>query len=382
MAKSSVREALKARTKESAKSKDSGGSFGKSIFKMKDLPEKVFWKPEEGWNKIDIIPYLAGKNHPSLEVGQPAYVLDVWVHKGIGAADDAFLCLKKNFGKPCPICEELERQRKDGVDDEDLKELKASRRCIYNVIDKNGDDEDVHIFEVSHFLFEKELIEESENGDDGEYIVFSDLEDGRTIKFKGVEEKFKGRKFTKIKKISFVERDEAYDEDIMEQTYTLDELLHIPTYEEILNSFMNRASEKEDDDDEDEDEKPTKKGKAKVVEDDDDDEDEKPVKKGKAKPSKDDDDDEDEKPVKKGKAKPSKDDDDDEEDDEKPVKKGKLKAGECPADGVFGEDCDEHDDCEDCTNHKACAAAEDAKKKPAKKGKAKPSKDDDDDEDD
>lgn len=348
---------LSARYEQSYQTKDTGAN-NPVIDWRKIKGEVKFFKPKAGKNKINIIPFeIKSKNHPLVksgifEVGDLDYVMDIYVHRNIGPAKADVLCLRKNYGKACPICEMAEEYKKKGLQEE-YESLKPSRRVFYNVQDlKDGE---LKVFESSHYLFEKELIEEArESSGNGQIVNFADPEDGKTVIFRASEQTFGKNAYFEYKSFQFVDREEELDEEVLEGAISFDQYLKVLSYDEI-EKVLNGADD-DDDEDPDEDEKPAKKSK------DDDDEDEKPAKKGK-KPAKDDDDedddDDDDEPVKKPAKKFTKKDDDDE--DEKPAKKpgkpAKKSSGECPHGHTFGDDCDEYDHCEKCDVWDACCKA-------------------------
>ena len=208
---------------------------------FKKIGNVEFYKPEEGNNAIDILPYeIKTKNHPLVrtgeaQIGEWDYLLDYFVHKTVGAGNAQVLCLKNTFGKPCPICEQMANYRKQGKDEE-AKALKPSRRVCYNVLDPK--DGKVKIFDVSHFLFEKELIEEARDGGNGEYIMFSHPENGKTVSFRAVVEKAPTGEYLKFKGFKFLDR-EPISEEVLNKTISLDEAMTVPTFEEVERLFFN-----------------------------------------------------------------------------------------------------------------------------------------------
>jgi hypothetical protein len=346
--------------------KDKGGVKGQGLLNLKDHDVK-FFEPKEGLNEIDILPFIVGSdNHPKKEEGNAAYVLDVFSHRGIGITNNSFICLKNTYGKPCPICEERALMFEEGRKKE-AKKLKPTRRVIYNVVDLNGETEDILLWETSHFLFEKELLEEAYASSD-EIITFADLEDGKSIKFRGAEEEIEDNTFLKYKSFKFLDR-EPYEEDIIHETLPLDELLIVPTYEEVRNAFHDIS----DEDEEDEEERSTRnrrKRKATIDDHDDEDEDD-----GEEDESEDEDGEEDESEDEDGEEEEEEDESEDEKparrkkgkandkkssrkkkgksDDKKPArrKKGKSK---CPAGHEFGVDTDDRKECKKCDDWEAC----------------------------
>lgn len=328
-------------TKKSYESKDSFGE--QADYFKKGVKIKKFY-PKNGEHLIDIIPFIAGKSHPTISEGKPAYVLDVWVHRSVGTDGGSYVCLQKNYKQRCPICEHQRLMRKEGsYTDEEIKNLDAKRRVMYNVLCYDSQEEiskGVQIFETSHFFMEKHLAELAKKPKGGGFIPFAHPDEGKSISWtiskKGQYGEWFGHKF--------VDRDEEITEDTLEEAHILDEIIHIPTVKElekvVKNAFVPSEDEEdeededyeedvedeeedvdeEDEDEEEEEERPKKSSKKKktapakkskkrdIEEDEDDDEDE------------DEDEDEEDEDLE-----DIEDFDDDEEEEEKPKKKAKPK---------------------------------------------------------
>ena len=309
---------LSKRYQASYDSKESGAPKKSGVMNYKKCDDDiVFFNPTEGKNRINIIPYeIKTKNHPlvkkgEFEVGDKDYVMDIFVHKFVGPTEASVICLKQSYGKPCPICEQAATLRKQGKEDE-AGSLKATRRVFYNVGDLK-DPGKVKIFETSHYLFEKELIDEARDDEDG-FIDFADPEEGSEIKFRCSKTKKNGFEFNEYKSFSFEDRDEPISDDLLESAVSFDEIMNVPTYEEVEKILFGQ-----DDEDEDDDEQRVKKSSKKSSEDDEE---------------------------------------DDDEEEEKPSKKSCDKnCGECPFGHKFGKDTDEFDDCDDCDVWDKCINA-------------------------
>jgi hypothetical protein len=332
---------LRDKTRRNADKKDRGGN-SKGVLDLSRV-EVDFYKPKKGRNLIDIIPYtIKTKKHPDVaagdaEIGDPDYVLDIFVHRFAGPAENTFVCPLRTYGKPCPICEEMKALNEGGGDKDEISKLRPTRRVFYNLIDLDDDEEKIKLFEVSHFLFEKELLEAAENEED-ELVVFSDLEEGRSVSFRTSEKEFSGNSFFEFKSFQFKERDEPYDDEIQEQAHSLDEMLVVADYDTMRKAFYGLD---DDEDEEVEEEKPkrsSKKRKGKAPETEVGDEE--------------DGDDADEEVGE---------DEDVEEEKPKRTKKAaaKSKGNKCPAGGTFGKDCDEFDECADCELWDECVNKQD-----------------------
>lgn len=308
------RDSLSDRYEHSYKTKDFDNIISEIMQWSKFDGEIKFYKPKEGKNKIDIIPYIIKtKNHPLVargkaEIGEEAYNFDVYVHRGVGPVKKDIVCLKNNYGKPCPICEMADEANENG-DSEEYNALKAKRRVYYNVLNAKEPDEGVMVFSnISHFLFEKELIEEAKDcTSSGEsYVNFAHIKEGYTIGFRGNPEKYKNKNYLKFKNFSFLDRDEELDESLIDEAISFDELVEVLDYKQIQAIIYGQEIDEEE-------EKPKRKKKV-VCEEDEIDEEEKPKRKKKVE------------------------EDEDEENNEK----------ECPYGHRYGKDTDSNDDCTKC----------------------------------
>jgi len=389
--------------------KSKGGSASYGYLRLpKGL--SVFSPEPDSRVKLDFLPYeVTDPKHPDRnpDLGK-AMVGELWwkrpfsTHRNIGAGNDSVVCLA-SIGKKCPICEYRAKKIKAGADKEDTDVLRPSMRNLYVVVPKGvkGKEEVPHVFDISKWLFQDLLTDEIEENDENE--VFMDLQEGKTLKIRFASKKIgKGQPFAEADRIDFLERDEVYDESILEDVPKLDDMLIIMSYDELWAKFSETENEEDAGDlsEDDEDEKPKhhshSKKKTVTKEDDDDDEDEKPKKK--RKPAEDDDDDEDEdaddkhtrkmatrkpsslakhdkedededddeeeekpKRIVKKPAKKVEDDDEDEEEEDEPKPKRTLKKPEskksknrCPNGHIFGRDFDTYDDCADCPLFDEC----------------------------
>ena len=258
MARKDRKAGLKNRMDHQRETRNDDGGFGRRpILDTSDCGDVNWFKMEKGSNAIDIIPYvISSKNHPQLgqkfggfllEIGDTDFKLDIHIHRRIGINNDDILCLLKTYGRPCPICEEKERLLASGLDykSEEVKATNSSRRSIYNVIDLDDEDKGIQIFEVAHWTFEKEVMDEAEARKDKEdFTTFADLENGATITFRGGDATYEKNKFIEPKNFGFEARD-PMDESILDEVYPLDAMLIISTYGEVELLFLGMAEEVE-----------------------------------------------------------------------------------------------------------------------------------------
>lgn len=283
MKKNKKGSSLKDRLNKSYESKDKGGGGRPSAMDWKKVENVKFYKPKEGKNKINIIPYIVKtKNDPLVasgdcNIGDESYMLDLFIHNNIGPTQSDVICLKENFHKKCPICDQRQEFYDQGKKAE-AAALKPKRQCFYNVIDEDNSEEGLQVFNISHFLFEKELIEEARAAsDDGDIVDFVDIEDGKMVCFRGSKTTStindKSVTFLEYKSFSFKNRSEPLDPDLVEQAISFDELMIIHTPEEIETILYG---EEESEDDDEKLPKSSKKSppKKKSIDDDEDDEEE------------------------------------------------------------------------------------------------------------
>ena len=228
---------LRLQQEESFRTKDDG--LFKSIFDSAKMQGMSLWKPTAGDHFIDIIPNFAGANHPGvikgkMVVGDPSYVVDIWIHRQIGPNQDQYICLAKTYGQPCPVCERrIDLRRDTEMDEAEDKALKPSRRVIYNIWDRDNEGKGVQVWEVAHWFFADKVEQLGRVPRGGGYIAFMDPGDGegggRHISF-NIKASGNNREYSAHQ---LLVRQQPIPDRILEMAYCVDELLHVPTYEEV-----------------------------------------------------------------------------------------------------------------------------------------------------
>ena len=260
------RDRLANRTKESVDNRESGST---RILQYDGLPEdqepKWIDKPKkarQGNNEYDFLPFIISEDwyykmltfsgsRNGGEVGMVDYKLEYYRHVNIGPEKADILCLAKTFGEPCYICEAREHLMENAEDEDpkgDLAEaLKPKCRVLYNVIDLNADDDEVRLWDMSYFLFEKMLLTEVQLGDDG-LLIFWDLDEGQTVVWRGEEKKIgkRGHPFIQCDRVDFKDRD-PYPESILEEVFPLDKMLRIPSYDDQVRALTGMPLDNEQD---------------------------------------------------------------------------------------------------------------------------------------
>jgi hypothetical protein len=298
------------RHEESYANREDTGRF-RDIFDSVAKSGVTFWKDKEDDHDIYIVPYVTGKNHPRIAEGKMAITCDVFVHRGIGVNQDSFVCLNKSYGKKCPVCEyQAELRDAEDADEDAVRALNASRRSLYNIVCLDTPatrDKGVQVWNVSHYLFTIPLEELAHKKKGGGNVLYGDIDKGKVISFRR-----KGTKLnTEYTAFEFKDRDEIPD-TILDSAVCLDNLIHIPTDEEVSTAFWES-------------------------------------KEGEEKPS------ETEKEERKPKEEVRKTETTVEEKDvpESITESGEL---ECPSGAVIGKDYNQYEECRPCEERKACRA--------------------------
>lgn len=377
---------LEQRTKENYNTRK--GERHPGVFK----PDEVFpmWFAAKGEHRVNIIPYRAGPNDPDLEEGRWQYVLIVYIHRNVGPRDLQFICMEATYHKPCSICVEANRIRKKGPPDgkraeqeyeDQLSALKPSRRNVYNIECLDSDEEmdkGIQVWEIAHWFMEQPLQDQAKipKSEGGGYTIFSNPKTGKTVFFERTGEGFKSTKYTGHR---FLNRREPIPKEVMEQALTLDELVHIPTFEEVKDAFWDEGgvpdadrSEKDDEryasDPDPEEEVPRSRSRSSAEEWVK--EDEEPPRR-RSVPKDEPEDEPEQEPEEEAPPRRRSRSHTENEEQPKPSKRGGLHPvvvnddePTCPvARGVFGEDIDRHDECDGCSVWKDCAKAERAARK-------------------
>ena len=233
-------------SKNAQKQKQAGASYG-----YLNLPKGAHMYGIDGEPKsivLDFLPYIVTDHkHPDMDandgiavVGSEWYRRGFKVHRNVGSdRDNSTVICPTSIGKKCPICEHQKKRFDDGAPKEETKELYPRSRFLYVVvpIDQAKYEAVPHIWDVSQFLFQDTLTDELDRNDVNE--IFPDLAEGKTLtlnlKWKPIPKSDK--KFAETRSIDFEDR-EPYPEAIRKEIPSLDDMLHVLSYEEIYNKFF------------------------------------------------------------------------------------------------------------------------------------------------
>jgi hypothetical protein len=240
------------------------------------LPDGVsFWTPKDpGTYRIEILPYKVTRN-PYFEEGGYAFERTYWMHRNIGPENNSYVCLAKELGKKCPVCEHRSKLAQDPNGDEEvIKALAPKQRQLFNVYDHKQPDKGVQVWEVSYHLFGKYLDNKIKNADPEDqerYEQFANEEDGLTLRVTASQESTGSTNFLDFGDIEFKERKDALDPELFDQAVCLDDCIKTLDYNELKKILLQLDDDEDAEDSDDDDDTPKKKGKKTVAEDDDED---------------------------------------------------------------------------------------------------------------
>ena len=193
------------------------GGFQDSLDTKKAGLER--WKPAEGENLIDVVPFNATENNPLViagkaDVGDPMYSLDYFVHRSVGPNNANVVCLTQ-YGEDCPLCREAKRLKELGGEDNEKKaqKLNAKRRVVYVVHDlKTGK---YGYWDTGYKSVEEPIMNRArmtKNPNTQAPANVFDWQEGMSIRFLGTKKKFEGKEYNEPSTFDFEPREPLSDE--------------------------------------------------------------------------------------------------------------------------------------------------------------------------
>ena len=101
--------------------------------------------------------------------------------------------------------------------------------------------EELHLWDISNGNFQEML--DDELAEDPDMGVFPDLQEGKTLNIRFSEEHFNKNKYYAASRIDFVDRDDVYDDTMLEDAPNLDEIFTVLTYKELQVKFLELGEE-------------------------------------------------------------------------------------------------------------------------------------------
>lgn len=246
--------------------------FEPTVFKPPDGMEVFKFKETKNY-KLDVMPYKVRRWNKFADPGSYHYERTFWVHRNVGPERKTRVCLK-SFGpdERCPICEELAKMRRSGVDKDTIREMDQKERQLWYLIDRDHKEKNkIQVMECSHYKGFGEMLDNKIDAadEDSPHQTFYHLEDGQTVVVKAKEDTFTPPGGSPVKffapvNMEMVQRKQDYPSSVIKGLPDLMDLLVKMDYDDLKKEFTQEDAD---------DKKSKKKGKKKPVEDDDEDQD-------------------------------------------------------------------------------------------------------------
>jgi len=222
------------------------------------IPEGMqMFKPKAQTFLLDIMPYIAGEGNEFAQPGAIHWERTYYAHKRVGANGDAYLCPRRNANKKCPICEYRSKLQAKGDDQDEklIQDLAPKQRQLFIVKNLKDPERGNQLFDISFHLFGKTLDTRIRNSDEeDEWDKFFFAEDGLTLRVGFGEKSFAGVTFYEAETIDFKPRKNQYEDDVIDEMVCLDDMLIVPSYDDLkavfLESTPTKSKAKDDEEDE------------------------------------------------------------------------------------------------------------------------------------
>ena len=154
---------------------------------------------------VDILSWPVKQSNAYADKGDLYFEKTFWVHNSIGPNKDRVVCPAKTLGKRCPICDHKARLANDPESDADLiKSLNPKERQLFLINDLKSDDGGLQVWDVSYYLFGKNLEERLATADeDDDWMGYADPEEGLSLRIAFSEEPFQGKVYYSTASIDF-----------------------------------------------------------------------------------------------------------------------------------------------------------------------------------
>lgn len=200
--------------------------------RRRELNDKIsrnttLWKPKSGTSNIRILPYKANPKNPFIEL---------WWHWNVGS--NSILCLSRNFGDKCPICEfATDLWKSNEKDDKELaKDLFANLRFYTPVAVRGAGEEGPKYWGFGKSIYESltDALQDPQCGD------FTDIESGRDIEVTYKTPEQMNNKYGKVTaKVSFSQSplhdDAEIVQKLLEEQKDIFEIYPRKEYDEVIS---------------------------------------------------------------------------------------------------------------------------------------------------
>lgn len=215
------------------RAEQSGSQFDSYV-----LEEVRLWRPNDGDNTIRILP-------PTWD--RPEHFgVDIYVHYGVGPDNEAYLCLDKMKGEPCPVCEERKKALDEG-DDDYAAQLKPNRRVLVYIIDRDHEKDGVQAWSMP-WTIDRDICKLAVDKKTGDVLPIDHPDHGYDVEF---ERKGKAER-TEYIGVAIARRESPLGEDSWldyAQNLPLPDALKYYSYEHIQRVLCGGGKSRPSDDD-------------------------------------------------------------------------------------------------------------------------------------
>ena len=224
------------------------------VAKLREKGVSIWFPKRDIEHTFDIIPFLAGKNHPSVEEGDIATCVDYACYDRIGPKSMRIPAQGLMFDLPDPILEY--KAEKGYLPRDEWVALNEKTRCAYLVWVHTNEEEEskgIQVYDEAAWFMQEHLDEISKKPGTGEgYIDYSDFEEGKRIAFsiksttytdKTTGEQKKGVQY---KGHRFFDRPGAIPDEILEQVFALDEFMILKMPYDVVCKHFPKAKQGEE----------------------------------------------------------------------------------------------------------------------------------------
>lgn len=205
---------------------------------------------KQGMRRFDILPYRLKVATSFAPVGMLHFERTYFVHRNVGLNRESWNCPYAMFGKRCPICEERGRRQAAGEDPKDLTDLRPQRRQLWLVVDHDQPRPEPQVWDFSYYSFGRVLAEnlslKASAGRD--FYHFFHLDGGLTLHVGFGQKQVKTQPYYEAVSIDFVDRKRQFSEKLIDRLPCLDEMVIVPTYEDLLVAYEGPGSAAEAED--------------------------------------------------------------------------------------------------------------------------------------
>lgn len=206
---------------------------------------KLWELGKAGRYTFDVIPYIVGKGHPKVKEGRVWWERTFWQHSGVGPENKAVCCLRKNWGEPCPCCEQVDEfvktmDRDDKDDKKRLSFMKSKFRQALLIQDHDARKPEIELFEYSYHGFGITLDEKLDDSPESlGYDNFFHPKGGKTLQAKFAETDMGD--WLKASVIEMLPRNKDLPEDILDHGICLDDMVIRLSYDQIKKLMRGEA---------------------------------------------------------------------------------------------------------------------------------------------